>query len=106
MEDITDNIIFIADGKAVYNGKLKDYGNDRADNAYEFACNLSKESLADILDEISWNRIDETANYFTIITPTGITAQDLLKLFVKHKVEVTYFRDISRSTRRLFKLEK
>lgn len=106
MEDITDNIIFIADGKATYNGKLQDFGNDRTDNAYELACNLSKDALADILEETTWNQVDETSNFFTIITPTTVTAKDLFSLFVKHHVEITYFRDISKSTRRLFKLEK
>jgi ABC-2 type transport system ATP-binding protein len=106
VEEITDNIIFIADGMAIYNGKLKDFGNNRSDNSYEFACNLSKESLADILDEISWNKIDETGSYFTVVTPTNVTVKDLLSLFVKHNVEIDYFRDISKSTRRLFKLEK
>jgi len=106
MEDITDNIIFIADGKAIYNGKLQDYSNERADNAYEFSCNLSKDALADILEETSWNQIDETRNFYTVVTSTNVSAKDLLALFVKHKVEVSYFRDISKSTRRLFKLEK
>jgi ABC-2 type transport system ATP-binding protein len=106
MEDVTDNIIFIANGNTVYNGKLKDFGNDRNDNSFEFSCKLSKEALADLLDGIPWNQIDETSNYFTIVTPRSVTPIDLLSLFMKHKVEVGYFRDISKSTRRLFKLEK
>jgi ABC-2 type transport system ATP-binding protein len=106
MEDITDNIIFIANGRAIYNGKLQDFGNDREDNSYEFACKLPKESLIDILDEVAWNRIEETRNYFTIATATSVRAKDLIALFAKHNVEITYFRDISKSTRRLFKLEK
>jgi ABC-2 type transport system ATP-binding protein len=76
------------------------------DNSYEVSCNLSKEALADILEETPWSQIDETGSYFTVVTAKTITASDLLSLFVKHKVEVDYFRDISKSTRRLFKLEK
>jgi ABC-2 type transport system ATP-binding protein len=106
MEGITDNIIFIANGTAIYNGKLQDFGKDRADNSFELSCDLSKEALTDLLEEISWNQIDETGGNFTITTPTNVTAKDLIALFAKHNLALTYFRDISKSTRRLFRLEK
>lgn len=106
LEGITDNIIFITDGKAAYQGKLQDFGKERTDNSFEFTCNLSKEALSDLLEEISWNEIDETGIHFTITTPINVTAKDLISLFAKHNVDVSYFRDISKSTRRLFKLEK
>ena len=106
VEDIAENIIFIQDGTALYNGRMKAFGQDRKENSFEFACSLSKEQLADILEEIPSNHFEEVGYYFSLDTPTSVSANDVLALFVKHNVVTTYFRDISKSTRKLFKLEK
>jgi ABC-2 type transport system ATP-binding protein len=106
IEGITDNIIFIANGNAIYNGKVQDFGNDRKDNSFEISCNQTKESLLEILDEIPRINIDKTGNYFIITTDKSVTPSIIISIFMKHNIEISYFRDISKSTRRLFKLDK
>lgn len=106
VEEIADNIIFIQNGSAAYNGKMKEFGEDRKENSFEFACNLSKEALTDVLEETSWNHLEEVGYNFILDTPTSVTAGDILSMLIKKNVAVSYFRDISKSTRKLFKLEK
>jgi len=106
VEDIADNILFIQDGTARYNGKMQDFGQEREENSFEFACKLSKEDLSDLLEAIPTHRLEEVGYYFLLDTPVSVSANDLLALFVDHKVKMHYFRDISKSTRKLFKLEQ
>ena len=106
VEEIADNIIFIQNGSAAYYGKMKDFGQDRKENSFEFACKLSKDALADILENTPWNQLEEVGFSYILDTPINVTANDILSIFVKQNVVVTYFRDISKSTRKLFKLEK
>ncbi|BAZ09786.1 ABC transporter ATP-binding protein [Calothrix sp. NIES-4071] len=41
VENIADNILFLKDGKAIYNGLVKNFGEDRNENSYEVACELT-----------------------------------------------------------------
>lgn len=106
VEDVADNIIFIQNGTTHYNGTMQAFGQDRTENSFEFACKLSKEQLADKLEEIPIIRLEEVGYYFLLDTPRDISLEKVLSVLLKHGVVLTYFRDISKSTRKLFELEK
>lgn len=109
VENITDNIIFIKEGSVLYNGKFSDFGEDREENSFELACSLSKEELTDLLclEKISYTEIEVIGHHQYIVnTSINIAANDLMKLFIDYNITLKYFRDISKSTRRLFKTEK
>ena len=107
VENITDNIIFVKEGSVIYNGKLEDFGKETEENAFELSCNLSKNELMDLLDKISYTQIEMVGhNQYIINTSRNIGSNDLIKLFINHNIILKYFRDISKSTRRLFKTEK
>ena len=107
VENITDNIIFVKEGSVIYNGKLEDFGKEIEENAFELSCNLSKNELMDLLDKISYTQIEMVGhNQYIINTSRNIGSNDLIKLFINHNIILKYFRDISKSTRRLFKTEK
>ncbi len=105
IENIADNIIFLKDGKVIYNGKLKDFGKDREENSYEIDRRVTKEELMDILENIEYNNIEDAGSYFIINTPVSITKNVLLKVLLEKKTPFNYFRDISKSTRKLFKIQ-
>ncbi|MDZ7970462.1 MAG: ABC transporter ATP-binding protein, partial [Nostoc sp. DedSLP03] len=102
IENVSDNIIFIKDGKTLYNGLFKDFGDDRKENSYEINCNQSKEQIEDLLEKVSYKRIEKAGNGFIIHTHRNINANDLLKVFLEQGISLKYFRDISKSTRKLF----
>ncbi|WP_287286761.1 ABC transporter ATP-binding protein, partial [Okeania sp. SIO2B9] len=107
VENVTDNIIFIKEGSVVYNGKLKNFGEDREENAFELSCNLSKNELMDLLEEISYTQIEMVAhNQYIINTSKNVGSNEIIKFFLDNNITLKYFRDISSSTRRLFKTEK
>lgn len=103
VESITDNIIFIRNGSASYNGSLQDFGEDRTDNSFEFVCNLSKSELMNVLEDIDYSKIDIVIHYHYIITTSrAVTSAMLFSLFSEKGIDISFFRDISKSTRRLF----
>lgn len=105
IESIADNIIFFKDGKALYNGKMKDFGNDREENSFEMACDLPLIELKNLIDELDYKSIETNGNHFIINTTRDVQLTDLLDNFITHKIPIKFVRDISRSTRKLFKEE-
>nr|WP_287278420.1 MULTISPECIES: ABC transporter ATP-binding protein [unclassified Okeania] len=107
VESITDNIIFIKEGAVIYNGNFQDFGTDREENTFELSCNLSKNELMDLLEEISYTQIEMVGhNQYIINASKNIGSNEMIKVFIDNDITLKYFRDISKSTRRLFKTEK
>jgi ABC-2 type transport system ATP-binding protein len=104
VESITDNIIFVKDGSAIYNGRLTDFGEDRKENGFEIICDLSRKELLKLLREhISEVTIDVVIyNHYIINTPRSVTSRYILNILSSKDTGVSLFRDISKSTRRLF----
>lgn len=105
VENIADNILFLKDGQAKYNGSVKDLGKDRDNNSYEINCNLSKEQITDLLEKLNYKTVEQAGNSFIIHTSKDVTNNDLLKVFLEHNISLKYFRDISQSTRKLFETQ-
>lgn len=106
VEDIADNIVFIEDGEAKYNGTIQDFGNDREENIYEIACNASKERIIDLLDNTGCKKVEDVGSNFIIQTSLEMTTDQLLNYFLEQGIEIKYFRDISKSTRKLFEIQQ
>lgn len=106
VESVADKIIFMRDGKALYNGKTNFFGNDRDENIFEISCNITKERLMDILEEkIEYRKIDQAGFNYIIYASISVTESKILKQLLENNVAITYFRDISKSTRKLFKVQ-
>lgn len=101
IESVVDNIIFLEDGKSIYNGPVKDFGQDRQENSFELAGNFTREELYGLLQALQDISIEDTGQSFVVHTPINVEAAQLLTMLASHKLE--YFRDISKSTRKLFK---
>ena len=102
IEEISDNIIFINNGEAIYNGKIKDFGLDRTDNSYEINIDASEDILLSTLESIDYINIKKDGKNYIINTSRSVSERELLGVFLVKKVRIKYFRDISRSTRKLF----
>ncbi len=100
-ENIADRIIFLKDGKAVYNGSKSSFGDDRTENVFEFSCDMSKLLIEKALESIARDIVKE-GDVYIIHTALNVAASTVLNTLTSHNVNVGYFRDISRSARRVF----
>ncbi len=102
IESIADRVVFLKEGRTIYNGLRSQYGAERAENVFECACGASKETLQALLTPLGLRRIDAVGGNFIIYMPTAHTTSDFLGALLAAGVPVEYFRDISTSTRKLF----
>ena len=103
VERIADNIIFLRNGEAIYSGATADFGVERAENSFELACESTLDELKNILQTVQPAvRVAQTGYNFIIHTPVSFSRDALLRQLLDHHVAITYFRDISQSTRQLF----
>ncbi len=102
IESVVDNIVFLREGKAIYNGSVKEFGKDRLTNTFEMNCNADRQELLDCLLKLTPEaNLRDTGQSYMIDVPTDFTGNQVLKHLVAfYKIE--YFRDISQSTRKLF----
>lgn len=101
IESVVDNIMFLKDGDVVYSGPVKDFGEDREVNTFEFSGDFTREELNQILVGFGDISIEDTGQSLIIHTPKEVTVSDILTA-ISAKKKVDYFRDISKSTRKLF----
>ncbi|GAB4429879.1 MAG: hypothetical protein OHK0039_48580 [Bacteroidia bacterium] len=106
VESIADNILFIKNGELLYNGRMADFGRDRQENLYEFTSPLPKAEIVQRLErqiQAGHIHIEDRGRHFLARTPVTVDAQALLELLVQAQITVSYFRDISTSTLKLFR---
>ena len=82
---------------------MEDFGKDRVENLFEIGTISSKTELLEKLQDTHNIRIEDHGQTKTIHTPMHIEAGDLLQKLVSAGVQLTYFRDISTSTLKLFR---
>jgi ABC-2 type transport system ATP-binding protein len=98
VEKVADTVIFIKNGNCLYSS------NDRAEkitsNAVEFETTADRDRIIQLFGE---GKIELQFNggFYTIVSST-LTAQQVLALMVEAKLPLTYFRDITYSTKRFF----
>ncbi len=101
VESISDNIIFIKQGQTIYNGNQQSFANERLTNTFEIAGSFSREQLQQIFS--GYDIKTEDSGTTTVVTVNkDITNDIFLQTLLSNKITVSYFRDISTSTRKLF----
>lgn len=99
IENIADSVLFLKQGKIIYGGEIGKVGEDRTENEFELQGNFNTEFLESVFDEIQLKMVAKT---FTVKVPLSMNSSDFIKTLLKHNKSITYFRDISSSTRKLF----
>jgi ABC-2 type transport system ATP-binding protein len=102
VENIADQILFLRDGQALYNGPMALFGEDRTENSFELSCSLSKSELEEIIRDTGFTKIEPEGDHFIVHVPRAIDEIGFIQLLMAHHVKVKFFRDISKSTRKLF----
>ena len=103
VESIADNIIFIKNGEALYNGSMEAFGQDREENLFELGTSMSRSDVEEKLGSPTDIRIEDTGRNLIIRTELDTDANELLARIVQAGVPVEYFRNISTSTLKLFR---
>ncbi|MCD6065424.1 MAG: ybhF [Bacteroidetes bacterium] len=103
VESVADNIIFIKQGQTLYSGSQKEFGQERQYNTFEIAGSFSRESLTQVMQLIPGYKIEDSGTVFLISVPVDFTPEEFLQTLLINKIRLNYFRDISFSTRKLFK---
>lgn len=106
IEAVADHIIFLQDGAALYNGKMDRFGEDREENCYEVACSANREQLLGILEPLACTRITMAGSSFLIHTALAVSKEMFLNCILSNGISIFYFRDISKSTRKLFEVDR
>ncbi len=102
IEHVSDNIIFMKKGEVIYNGKTDELGEGREENTFEFATELTLEEVERSLGGFEYYQLEHTGLAYVIHTPLHITQMEVMQKFIAADIEVSYFRDISKSTKKLF----
>jgi ABC-2 type transport system ATP-binding protein len=101
LQAVSDNLIFLRDGAAIYNGPIREIGSNRTYNLYECDAALSLTTLS---ERIGQHVTDITHNgvYFIVKTPLSLSFADFLEILKRENIEVTHASDISRKIASLF----
>ena len=102
IEAVADHILFLKNGKPVYNGSAAGFDSDRESNVFELKGAFGRNELVVLLGTENVLHVDDTGLILRLTTPRHVTARSLWAAIGRAELEVSYFRDISTSTRKLF----
>lgn len=102
VEAVSDQIIFLKNGRAVFNGNLKDFGQNEAVNTFELSGKFDYAVLFAAFQDWEGLKIEQTVSAFILSCPDKYTKHDLITRLGARNLELDYYRDITGSTKKLF----
>ena len=96
-ETIADKLIILENGILKYNGKMKEFKINREKNIYEIKTDCNIETLKLLLREFLIDII-EYENKFVLTTNILVNSNKILSVLSNKGYEISYFRDISKSS--------
>jgi ABC-2 type transport system ATP-binding protein len=98
VEKVADTVLFIKNGKCLF--RTGDEINDTPGFTLEIETTADRNSLVSVLANEAIH-VKFNGGFYTI-SSEQIPVHDLLKTLLKHDVPISYFRDITHSTKRFF----
>lgn len=102
LESVCDQMVFLREGTVVYVGPVDAVAADQTGHQFELGTPLSAAELRQRLEDTGVTDVREEAMTFILTTAQGMDRRQLLETLLARGVDVEYFRDNSRSVRRLF----
>jgi ABC-2 type transport system ATP-binding protein len=100
VEKISDKVIYLKDGKYKDNKTtVKDENNQLI---VEIDCKAERETLLTIFESLHLEKLIYNGGIYVAYFKEDMTFYTVLETLGKHKVDVTYTRNITKSTRRFF----
>jgi len=103
VEAVADSILFLDNGAVVFYGSLEELYRNRQESTYEITSPAEKGRLLELLEPLGVIDIEHTGLSYIVNLPKETTGHAILDSLLKENIEVRYFRDISGSSRKLFK---
>ena len=98
VEKVADDVIFIKQGNCIY--KSNDTEGKITSIAVEFETNADRESIIGLFGEGNIE-LQFNGGFYTIIS-AQLSSQEIIGKMIDAKIAITYFRDITYSTKRFF----
>ncbi|MCE3229503.1 MAG: ybhF [Bacteroidetes bacterium] len=102
IERVADNIIFIRQGKTVYNGSQKDFAFDRQQNSFELSGKFDLDTLVKCFVDFPEFKVENAGTSFIVTTSINCNIYTVTNILRERELDLNYIRDISQSTRKLF----
>lgn len=102
LEAVCRQMVFLRNGKVEYAGLTSAVGERSESNEFEIETPLALHDVRDRLAHPDMEDIREDGVSLRLRTGRSLSASALLRLLLDRSVEIRSFRDVSRSTRRLF----
>ena len=102
VESFSDNIVFIQNGDIRYSGKVDNVGEGRQTNSFELSANTTELDLMEIFGQ-NIIAIGTKGKVISIECNMSLSKEDFIRELVNKNIGINYFRDISSSTKKLFK---
>lgn len=97
VEKVADTVIFIKQGNCLYSSNDKEVAKS---SAVEFETPEERQTILDLF-EVGEVEIQYNGGFYTIIS-FQLTAQEVIEKIITSGLQVSYFRDITNSTKRFF----
>lgn len=101
VESVSDNIVFIKQGKTIYSGEQKHFASDRSSNTFEVSGNFKRDELLLLFADTDI-KVEDSGTTMVVTVPVEMGSDRFLQELLAKKFTIAYFRDISTSTRKLF----
>lgn len=102
VEAIADNLIFLQNGKALFNDAIENLGRDRINNIFEVGISINYPQFMALFPKNMEVSIRHDGLHYIVVTPASFSKIDLLNIFITNDLDLCYFRDISRSSKKYF----
>lgn len=102
VEGVADQLLFLNAGKAIFNGSSDDLGKRFNDHLFELQVSGSTDDLEQALEPLTEPTVIAFGQSFHVVVPKSITGAQVIRAVLDANIQINHYRDISRSTRRLF----
>ncbi len=113
VEKTSDRVIFLKNGKpksitytasepVSHSDSIQETVEVKPDLIIEFECDWGQDSVREALSAIGMENLQLKGGTYVVVFSPDITQNQFLQLVVERNIPLTYFRNISNSTRRFF----
>lgn len=107
VESIADGVLALRRGKPVFLGKLEQLREGRAENSFELAFSGELWAARGAIARFGAGaRLVRVGMNYVLSVPRNVTLDQVVRVLAEGALGLTYIRDISGSTRRLFEAEE
>lgn len=102
IENIADKLVYLREGEIHFYGNRNQLGQDREYNSFEIFADIDYDTFVSRLEGLDIRAVEDNGLNFVLTTPLHISSHKVMEVLVRQQIPVTYFRDISTSTKKLF----